>query len=125
MGGITVENQDLGLVAQGESTMSYPGDGIIGLGVQSSATSNSTSWLQSLCEDGLVDECRFGVAMENNDRGALILGGQDDSLFDGNMGRDALIDNFSIHVDLVIGSRTLMREDILVELSTRRTFSVG
>ena len=125
MGGITVENQEIGIVAQSESTISCPGDGVIGFGASNSTTSNSTSWFEKLCEDGLIDECRFGVALETNDEGALILGEQDDSLFDGNMGRDALVDNFSIRVDLVIGSRTLMRENILVELSTRNAFSVG
>jgi cathepsin D len=56
------------------TTPSFPFDGLIGFGSPLSDVLNSTPWFHSLCDQGSLDECRFGLALETDGTGEQYLG---------------------------------------------------
>lgn len=65
------------------NTTSFPHQGLVGFaGIESSAL-NSTSWFQSLCSQGSLDCCRFGLAFETDDTGVQYFGKVEHDRFQG------------------------------------------
>jgi hypothetical protein len=69
-------------VASGNSTL-IPASGIVGFSgpLFKQFPGNVTSFFQTLCDQGQVDECRFGLALNANRTGTQVLGGLDTSLY--------------------------------------------
>lgn len=70
----------------------FPHQGIVGFGgVKADQTQlGGVPFFQSLCNLGVVDECRFGLAYGTAGTGKQILGGVDASLFDGALHESAI-----------------------------------
>ena len=65
----------------------FPHQGLVGFG---GTKANETQlggvpFFQTLCNQGFVDECRFGLALGTSGRGQQILGGVDGGLFEGHL----------------------------------------
>jgi pepsin A len=92
VGSLTVTNQSMGTVIKvpqpnPDTITQFPGQGIIGL-LGTSADDSSvgdTPFFQHLCNEGRVDECRFGLGLETSGTGSLTLGGVDHALVSGDM----------------------------------------
>lgn len=92
VGSYTATNQSIGTVVKTpqpnpDIITQFPGQGIIGL-VGKSADDSSfggTPFFQHLCDEGQVDECRFGLGLETSGTGSLSLGGVDRTLLSGDM----------------------------------------
>ncbi|KAK1254824.1 hypothetical protein MKX08_008819 [Trichoderma sp. CBMAI-0020] len=92
VGPLTATNQSIGTVIQvpqpnPDTITQFPGQGIIGL-LGTSADDSSvggTPFFQHLCDEGQVDECRFGLGLETSGTGSLTLGGVDRPLLSGGM----------------------------------------
>lgn len=92
VGPYTATNQSIGTVMDipqpnNDTITKFPGQGIIGLLGESADDSSfgGTPFFQHLCDEGQVDECRFGLGLETSGTGSLSLGGVDRSLLSGDM----------------------------------------
>ena len=77
-----------------KQVVEYPHDGILGL---AGGTSEKTSFeglpfLQSLCNQSRIDECRFGLALGPDANASLILGGVANELMEGEVASATLIE---------------------------------
>jgi hypothetical protein len=65
----------------------FPHNGIVGYGgtKASDTVLGGKPFFQTLCDQGVVDECRFGIAYGTSGSGKHILGGVDHSLFEGEL----------------------------------------
>ncbi|KIY00385.1 uncharacterized protein Z520_04070 [Fonsecaea multimorphosa CBS 102226] len=124
LSGLTVENQILGVADASESSANYPHDGIIGFGAQRFAADNATSWFHNLCDSNLVDECRFGLALNDATSGSLVVGTLDNDLFDGNLTTTPIAEEWFTYGDVVVGGQTLQK-DAIVEFDSGSAAIVG
>lgn len=92
MVGLTAQNQTFAKVKKtpppNPQTISvFPHQGLVGFGgVRANETQlGGTPFFQQLCDQGIVDECRFGLAYGTGSQGKQILGGVDHALFNGNL----------------------------------------
>ncbi|EXJ72856.1 uncharacterized protein A1O5_04004 [Cladophialophora psammophila CBS 110553] len=124
LAGLTVENQTLGVANESQSSTNYPHDGIIGFGAQRFAANNATSWFHNLCANGLVDECRFGLALNDANSGSLVVGTLDSGLFDGDLTKTPIAEEWFTYGDVVVGGQTL-EKNAIVEFDSGSTTIVG
>lgn len=92
VGSYTATNQSIGTVMDipqpnNDTITKFPGQGIIGFLGESADSSSfgGTPFFQHLCDEGQVDECRFGLGLETSGTGSLSLGGVDRSLISEDM----------------------------------------
>ena len=82
---LSVLDQPLGAVADPLSPPTFPHDGLVGFaGLQQSAL-NATSWFNHLCDEGALDECRFGIAYETDSTGTQYFGKVEYDTFEGQL----------------------------------------
>lgn len=124
LGGVKVENQTVGIADSSESSTAYPHDGIIGFGSQRFAADNATSWFHNLCDERLVDDCRFGLALDNATSGSLVIGSVDDDLLDGNLTTSPLLEEWFTYGDIVVAGQTV-EKDAVIELDNGSFAIVG
>ncbi|OQU97789.1 hypothetical protein CLAIMM_03674 [Cladophialophora immunda] len=124
LSGLAVENQTLGVANASDSSTTYPHDGIIGFGAQRFAADNATSWFHNLCENDLVDECRFGLALSDAASGSLVVGTLGSGLFDGNLTTTPIAEEWFTYGDIVVGGQTL-EKDAIVEFDSGSAAVVG
>lgn len=92
LAGLTASNQVFAEVINStppnpQTVTVFGHDGLVGFGgtLASQTQLGGTPFLQQLCDEGVVKECRFGLAYGTQGRGKQILGGVDISLFDGKL----------------------------------------
>ena len=90
---LTLPAQILGTVTDPVSPPSFPHDGLVGFAGLSQSAINSTSWFQHICDHGLVDECRFGLAFETDDTGVQYCGYVDEERFYGDLSVAPVVPN--------------------------------
>ncbi|KAG0646502.1 hypothetical protein D0Z07_7451 [Hyphodiscus hymeniophilus] len=78
---LSVPQQPLGVTPL-SSQPGFPHDGLVGFGGPGSAI-NGSAWVQDLCAEGGLDQCRFGLALETDDTGVQYFGTVEHSRFDG------------------------------------------
>ncbi|KAF2860896.1 acid protease [Piedraia hortae CBS 480.64] len=91
-GQLTAHKQALGNIVatpppDNGTITTLPHDGLVGFGVPQAGQTQmgGKPFFSSLCEQKSVDKCRFGLAYGTDGTGAQILGGVDNSLFDGDL----------------------------------------
>ena len=73
---VIVEDQRFGVLVPGGESFPTERDGIIGFGAGwTASSSNSTPFYQTLCSQGQLYQCRFGLGLATNGQGQLALGG--------------------------------------------------
>jgi hypothetical protein len=80
---LSISQMPLGVVTIPESPPAFPNDGLVGFAGISSSAINSSSWFQYLCDQGQVQECRFGIAYQTDDTGIQYFGYVDEERFEG------------------------------------------
>ncbi|KAF4629757.1 hypothetical protein G7Y89_g8385 [Cudoniella acicularis] len=115
--------QVIGL-ATGTSTL--PGDGIVGFSGPrfTQFPGNSTSFFQSLCTQGQVTDCRFGLALHNGSVGSLILGELDTTMYTGSLTVAPILTGWALTGDLAINGNVIAR-DLTIELDSGTGTIVG
>jgi hypothetical protein len=110
--------------ASGDSPL--PHQGIVGFSGQFAAQfpTNSTSFFQSLCNQQVVTECRFGLVLTSNGTGTQILGELDSSLYNGNLVVTPVLEEWVVSGDLAING-TIFARDLVVELDSGTATIVG
>ncbi|OOF94901.1 hypothetical protein ASPCADRAFT_208555 [Aspergillus carbonarius ITEM 5010] len=106
-------------VGSATGTALIPGDGIVGFaGVEVAQFPNGAPpFFHSLCNQGQVSSCRFGLALGKNETGVQVLGELDSSLFQGNLTSTSVIQEWVFFADLAL-ENTIIASDILVELDS-------
>ncbi|KAH8682827.1 aspartic peptidase domain-containing protein [Tricladium varicosporioides] len=121
-GGYTA-TQTVGSVTSAEG---FPGDGIVGFSgpMFNQFPNNATSFFQTLCTQGKVSECRFGMALYNESIGSLVLGKLDTSLYAGSLTVAPIITGWVPTGDLAINGKIVAR-DLVIELDSGTATVVG
>jgi len=108
-----------------------PSNGIIGFSKQEAQFSlqypnltNATPFIDTLCSQHVVSECRFGLALTDSGSGTLILGELDSSLYTGDLSVAPIIQQWALIGDLAIGGK-IVANDILIELDSGTATVVG
>ena len=85
----------------------FPHQGLVGFGgTKASETQlGGVPFFQQLCDQGVVEECRFGLAYGTSGKGKQILGGVDHSLFDGPLHKSP--------VNLAVGTTVAIQGDLV------------
>jgi hypothetical protein len=125
---LTVPSQTIGLAgANHTSNSTYPGQGILGLGNPLFSGSGATPFFHNLCSQGLIPECRFGLALHTNATGSLTLGELDSDLVprgDAALTKVPLVMEWFAYGDVVLGGEYVFR-DALLEFDSGTTGIVG
>lgn len=124
LGGLTATQ----IVGSANGTSPLEKSGIAGfsgqLFNQFPASSNSTPFFQSLCNQKKVIECRFGLALSDDGTGTQILGELDTSLYTGDLTVAPIIEHWVLPGDLVVGGEVQGR-DLIIELDSGTATIVG
>ncbi|KAF8857221.1 acid protease [Acephala macrosclerotiorum] len=108
-------------------TWDVPGDGIVDFSGSLfwQFPDNSTSFMQSLCTQGKVSECRFGLALENENTGSLILGELDTEKYTSDLTVGPIyLTCWATIMDLALNG-TVVTHDLTVELDSGTATIVG
>ena len=101
-----------------DGTSLIPADGIIGFaGLEVSSFHGAPPFFHSLCTQGRVDACRFGISLGNNGKGTQILGALDKTRFEGKLTTASIIQEWALWTDIALDGR-IVKKDALVELDT-------
>ncbi|KID79696.1 aspartic protease precursor, partial [Metarhizium brunneum ARSEF 3297] len=71
---LTVANQTLGDIQDPASPPTFPRDGLIGYASQQGSALRGSPFINSLCDQGALSTCRFGLALRPNKTGELYYG---------------------------------------------------
>ncbi|KAK8932726.1 Aspartic protease [Metarhizium anisopliae] len=71
---LTVANQTLGDIQDPASPPTFPRDGLIGYASQQGSALHGSPFINSLCDQGALSTCRFGLALRPNKTGELYYG---------------------------------------------------
>lgn len=116
--GSLTTNQIVGSGTNANFTL--PNDGVVGFSGQRFVQfpDNSTTFFQSLCNEKLVDECRFALALTANGTGTQVLGELDTSLYEGALAvTPSLLGTWAIAADLHIGNK-VVETNMILELDS-------
>ncbi len=122
-GGLVVDH----LIGNATSNSPLPRDGIIGFsGAMFSQFDQNISkpYFHSLCEQEVVSECRFGLALTKNKTGTQVLGELATDLFAGNLTIAPIITEWVTAGDLTIENKAFAK-DLIIELDSGTATVVG
>jgi pepsin A len=109
--------------ADGEALI--PADGIVGFaGPEVSSFHGAPPFFHSLCEQGSVSPCRFGITLGNNEKGTQVLGALDKSLFKGELSTTSIIQEWALYANIAL-DRRIIKKDALIELDTGTATVIG
>lgn len=95
----------------------FPHDGLVGFaGTEPNQTQlKGMPFFQSLCNQGQVDKCRFGMALGTGDKGRQILRGTDFDPFDGNLSTAPLWQGkqWIVEADLVVNGSLALQQQLM------------
>lgn len=128
---LSVAEQALG-EATDPPTPSFSYDGLIGFGTPLGDVLNSTPWFESLCDQGSLDECRFGLALETDGTGEQYFGKVEHDRFKGPLSvtslfYDAYFDlyfEWATYGDIAVNGKAVER-DVIVQFDSGTTVVVG
>ncbi|GFP58815.1 secreted aspartyl protease 1 [Trichoderma asperellum] len=104
---LTVSQQYLGVVTNPKSPPTFPHDGLIGYaGIDSSAL-NETPFFQSLCDQGSLSSCRFGLALNADETGTLYYGTVATDQFSGDLVSVSISDEWIVTGDITVNGRAV------------------
>ncbi|RFU79618.1 aspartic protease precursor [Trichoderma arundinaceum] len=104
---LTVPQQYLGSVTSPKSPPSFPHDGLIGYaGIDSSALGEAP-FFQSLCDQGSLSSCRFGLALQTDETGTLYYGSIATDRFSGDLTTVEAQDQWIVTGDLTLNGATV------------------
>ncbi|PMD39253.1 acid protease [Hyaloscypha variabilis F] len=108
-----------------------PSDGIIGFSKQEAQfpiqypnLTNTAPFIDTLCDQNVVSECRFGLALTGSGSGTLILGELDSSLYTGDLSVAPIIQQWALTGDLALEGKVIAK-DILIELDSGTATVIG
>ncbi|KAJ5814798.1 acid protease [Penicillium riverlandense] len=106
-------------IGSAKGAAQIPSDGIVGFAGAAVAQfpNGAAPWFHTLCNEGKVASCRFGVALGYNGNGIQVLGELDKSLFEGDLTTTSIVQEWAIFADLAIGGK-IIKTDVPVELDT-------
>lgn len=119
--GSLITNQTFGSAT---SDSPIPDDGVVGLSSQISQFPNTTSFFQTLCNQQIVSQCRFGLALTSNGSGTQVLGDLDPSLYSGNLTVAPIIYQWFLTGDLAINGK-IIAQDLLIEMDSGTATIIG
>ena len=93
-------------------------------GLEVSSFHGASPFFHSLCEQGQVGACRFGLTLWDNGKGTQILGEVDDSLFKGKLTTSSIVQECALFADIVLDG-IIVKHDALVELDTGTATVIG
>jgi pepsin A len=109
--------------ANGEALI--PADGIVGVaGLEVSSFHVATPLFHTLCEQGKMSPCRFGITLGNTGKGTLLLGALDQALFMGDFSTTSIIQEWALYADIALNGN-IIKKDALVELNTGTATVIG
>lgn len=109
--------------ANGEALI--PADGIVGFaGLEVSSFNGASPFFHSLCEQGEVSPCRFGITLGDSGKGTLLLGALDQALFKGDLSTTSIIQEWALYADIALDGK-IIKKDALVELDTGTATVIG
>ncbi|KAM0458576.1 hypothetical protein ACHAPV_005968 [Trichoderma viride] len=104
---LTVSQQYLGSVDSPSSPPTFPHDGLIGYaGIDSSAL-NESPFFQSLCDQGSLSSCRFGLALTADETGTLYYGTVATDQFSGDLVSVSASDEWIVTGDVTLNGKTV------------------
>ncbi|KAI9644565.1 hypothetical protein NHQ30_006586 [Ciborinia camelliae] len=125
---LTLPNQTIGIIPSISNTTStsiYPHNGIVGLGDPSLSGSNSTPYFHNLCDQHLVSECRFGLALSTNGSGSLTLGALDtDLVSETSLTKVPIIQEWATFGDIAVNGK-IVEKDALLEFDSGSSGIIG
>lgn len=106
-------------VGSAKGAAQIPGDGIVGFAGAAVAQfpNGAAPWFHTLCNDGKVTSCRFGIVLGNDGTGTQVLGELDTSLFEGDLTTTSVVQEWAIFADLALDGK-IIKPDVPVELDT-------
>ncbi|KAK5992341.1 Aspartic protease [Cladobotryum mycophilum] len=106
---LTVSKQYLGAITKPTSPATFPHDGLIGYaGIDGSAL-GKTPFFQSLCDQGSLSSCRFGLALKSDQTGTLYYGSVATDRFSGNLTSVSSREEWTVTGDVTLNGSTVLR----------------
>jgi hypothetical protein len=87
-------------------------------------SANASTFMESLCAQNVLEECRFALALTNSGTGEQVIGTVDTSMFEGSMTVAPIITGWALKGDLTIDG-VIFEKEILVELDSGTATVVG
>ncbi|KAF3056820.1 aspartic peptidase domain-containing protein [Trichoderma sp. SZMC 28012] len=111
---LTVPQQYLGAITSPKSPPTFPHDGLIGYaGIDSSAL-GQTPFFQSLCDQGTLSSCRFGLALNADETGTLYYGSVATDTFSGSLTSVSASDEWIVTGDVTVNGATVQRSASII-----------
>jgi len=112
---LSISEMPLGVVTVPESPPTFPNDGLVGFAGISSSAINSSSWFQYLCDQGQVQQCRFGIAYRTDDTGIQYFGYVDEERFEGPLRVGAVPpgDECGIFMDVAYDGKVVVKDQFM------------
>lgn len=98
------------------SPPTFPHDGLVGFAGLSQSAINETSWFQHICDHGLVDDCRFGLAYKADNTGVQYFGYVDETRFKGPLSVAPVVPNqeWASWMDIVYNGKVIEEDAWMV-----------
>ncbi|KAJ5106853.1 acid protease [Penicillium angulare] len=124
--GAMTAHQTVGTANAGpDGTSLVPKQGIIGFaGLEESSFHGALPFFHSLCAQGKVDACRFGISLGDNGKGTQVLGQLDESMFKGELTTSSIIQEWALWTDIALDNKIILK-NALVELDTGTATILG
>lgn len=115
--------QDIG---DAKNQTGIPHDGIIGFGPASTEFPgpDATAWVETLCREGDLSECRFGLALNSNKTGSLVFGELESSIYKNDLVVVSSTESWTVKADIYVDG-ALYSSDIPVLLDSGTATIVG
>ncbi|TQS31975.1 hypothetical protein Golomagni_07724 [Golovinomyces magnicellulatus] len=120
---LTVKKQYLGAITKPTSPPTFPNDGLIGYSGINSAALNENPFFHSLCEQGSLSACRFGLALKPDQTGTLYYGTVATDQFAGALTSVKIKDEWVVSGDITLKGKTVFAsQTILTDSGTTVIF---
>lgn len=126
-GGLTA-TQVIGLAT---GAVEIPSNGIVGFSKQEAQfplqypnLTDAAPFLDTLCAQNVVSECRFGLALTDSGSGTLALGELDTSLYTGDLFVAPILQQWALMGDLAVNGK-IVANDILIETDSGTATVIG
>ncbi|KAF4630113.1 hypothetical protein G7Y89_g8027 [Cudoniella acicularis] len=112
---LSIAQMPLGVVTVPLSPPTFPNDGLVGFSGVSQSAINSSSWFQHLCEEGQLQECRFGIAYQTDDTGMQYFGYVDEERFEGPLSVSPVPSEgeWSTYMDVAYDGEVLLKDQLM------------
>lgn len=108
-----------------DGTNLIPANGIVGFsGSEVSNFDGPRPFFQSLCDQGQIEECRFGIALGSEGKGKQIIGALANSLYQGDLITTSILFEWFFYADIALGGR-IIKQNVPVELDTGTATIIG